>query len=111
MADSTPTFGVENLSVNEHDVISSPDEHPSHSAEISNPEPFVEHDAQQVPPNEPEALRLKQLGNEQYSKGENEDAIDLYSQAIPLCGEMTTKAQCFGNRAACYIALVRFPPF
>lgn len=60
--------------------------------------------------NQNEAERLRTLGNKVFGKGDYEQAIELYTQAIAK-SEITTTAdkdnvaKCYGNRAYCHLKL------
>jgi len=51
-------------------------------------------------------IALKESGNDHYKNGQNEEAIEAYSEAIDICEEKKdekTLAVCLKNRAAVYL--------
>eukprot|EP00301_Raphidiophrys_heterophryoidea_P006397 c12582_g3_i1.p1 GENE.c12582_g3_i1~~c12582_g3_i1.p1 ORF type:complete len:242 (+),score=76.39 c12582_g3_i1:394-1119(+) len=57
---------------------------------------------------EAEAAELKQQGNDLFKTQQFETAIAAYSQALDKSTVTSLKSQCFGNRAACFMALERY---
>jgi hypothetical protein len=55
-----------------------------------------------------EALRLKELGNNKFTEGQYEAAIDLYTSAISVCllSHANDRAILYANRAAARARMV-----
>ena len=75
-----------------------------HDDGIQRPDSVSEEPA--VIRDEAQAVTKKDEGNGFFRQGDWESAIRLYTEAIELAETDQTKAQSYGNRAACYIEMV-----
>eukprot|EP00300_Choanocystis_sp_HF-7_P042723 c9429_g1_i2.p1 GENE.c9429_g1_i2~~c9429_g1_i2.p1 ORF type:complete len:209 (+),score=57.54 c9429_g1_i2:55-681(+) len=81
------------------------------SAVEQEPEvPEVQEHAEERFIDEEAATRLKAEGNTLFGEKNYEQAIGAYTQAIDVCPNNSVRAQCYGNRAACYVALDQYEP-